>query len=151
VNAWSEISAMIASFLIAVAFAAAARAGLAVPTHIALVTTVAATTLVWLTVTWLTPPTDRRTLIAFYELARPAGPGWGSVRTEARAPASPDSLAHAALASVLGCALVYSALFGSGSMLFGHYPQALVWGVVFVASGAALWRTIPPARSEPGS
>ncbi len=145
VNAWSEISAMIASFLIAVGFAVARHSGWAIPTHVALVVTVAATTLVWLSVTWLTPPTDRRTLVAFYELARPAGPGWAVVRAEAGAPASPDSLAHAALGSVLGCAFIYSALFGSGSALYGHYPQAIVWTLVFVASGAGLWHIAPRA------
>jgi hypothetical protein len=142
---------MIGSFLVAVAFAVAARAGHVVPTHIALITTVAITTAVWVTTTFLTRPTDRSTLVSFYERVRPAGPGWTPIRTEARATASPDSLAHSALASVLGCAFVYAALFGAGSLLYRHYPQALLWTVVFLASGAGLWRIAPRALARSGA
>jgi hypothetical protein len=44
---------------------------------------------------------------------------------------------------VLGCALVYAALFGTGSALYGHTAQAAVWGIVFAASAAGLWRLMP--------
>ncbi len=151
VNAWSEISAMIGSFFVAAAFFIADRSGHVVPTHIALLTTVATTTALWLTVMYLTPPTDRRTLVGFYELVRPAGPGWAPVRAEARGAGSPDSLAHAAGGSVLGCAFIYSALFGSGSALYGHYPQAAVWATVFAASAAGLWLIAPRALAGSGS
>jgi hypothetical protein len=148
INAWSEISAMTSSFLIAVAFAYANRRGTVVPTHIALISTVAVTTVVWVMTTLVTKPTERATLVSFYERVRPAGPGWRPVREEARGPGSPDSLGVAALASVLGCAFIYSALFGTGSLLYGHTPQALVWGAVFAMSGAGLWRIAPRALAR---
>lgn len=148
VNAWSEISAMISSFLVAVGFAVAARRGAAMPAHLALISAVAITTLVWVTTTLLTRPTDRATLVSFYERVRPPGPGWTPIRAEARAGGSPDSLAIAALASVLGCAFIYSALFGTGSLLYGHTAQTLVWAIVFLSSGAGLWRIAPRALSR---
>ena len=148
VNAWSEISAMISSFLVAVGFAVAARRGGAVPPHIALLSTVAITTAVWITTTFLTRPTDTGTLLSFYERVRPAGPGWRPVRARAHGTGSPDSLATAALATVLGCAFIYSALFGTGSVLYGHTAQAFFWSVVFVASGFGLWRISPKALAR---
>jgi Na+/proline symporter len=142
VNAWSEIAAMISSFAVAVGFAVAVRMGASIPSHVGLLVTVATTTVVWIAVTYLSPPTDRAKLVEFYRLVRPAGPGWTSVRAEAGVGPSPDSLPQALLSWIAGCALVYSALFGSGSALYGHQAQAIVWLVVFVAAALTLWRTL---------
>lgn len=143
INAWSEIAAMVSSFVIAVGFFVAAKMGSAIPSHIALLITVAATTLVWIVVTYLTQPTDRQTLVSFYALVRPAGPGWNAIRAESGVGASPDSLPMALLAWVLSCTFVYAALFGAGSVLYGRTTQAVVWFVLLVTSGAGLLRILP--------
>jgi len=143
VNAWCEVAAMVSSFLLALGFAIAARAGHALPGHISLILTVVTTTVVWVAVAYLTAPTDRTTLLSFYKLVRPAGPGWESIRQEAGLPASPDSLPHSLLGWVCGCAFVYAALFGTGSALYGRTPQAILWGVVFLVSGFGLLRLVP--------
>jgi Na+/proline symporter len=143
VNAWSEVAAMVSSFVVALGFAVAAREGHPVPGHISLILTVLATTIVWVSVAYLAPPTDRATLVSFYKLVRPAGRGWESVRVEAGVGPSPDSLPQSLLGWVLGCAFIYSALFGAGSALYGRMPQAAMWAVVFVVSGAGLWRLMP--------
>jgi SSS family solute:Na+ symporter len=142
VNAWCEIAAMVSSFAVAIGFFVAAKAGHALPAHISLILTVAATTIVWVSVAFLSPPTDRPTLLSFYKLVRPAGPGWRSVQAEAGVGPSPDSLAQSLLGWVLGCTFVYAALFGVGSALYGRTPQALVWGLVFAVSGIWLWRVL---------
>jgi SSS family solute:Na+ symporter len=143
VNAWCEIAAMVSSFAIAVGFFVAAKSGHPLPSHISLILTVAATTAVWVSVAFLSPPTDRATLVSFYRLVRPAGSGWSSVRAEAGVGPSADSLPQSLLGWMLGCALVYAALFGVGSALYGRLPQALVWAVVFAVSTAGLWRILP--------
>jgi Na+/proline symporter len=146
INAWSEIAAMVTSFLLAAYFFFAARAGDAPAAHVSLIITVAVTTVVWVAVSLLTPPADRARLIAFYRLVRPAGPGWAAIRAEAGVGPSPDSLAQSLLGWVLGCVFVYAALFGAGSYLYGHLPQAAFWAVAFVVSGVWL-TTILRARS----
>jgi Na+/proline symporter len=143
VNAWCEIAAMASSFLIAVGFQVAARAGHAIPSWESLIITVLATTVVWVSVAFLSPPTDRATLVSFYKLVRPAGQGWASVRAEAGVGPSPDSLPQSLLGWVLGCLFVYSALFGVGSALYGRLPQAAMWTVCFVVSGLWLLRLVP--------
>jgi SSS family solute:Na+ symporter len=142
INAWSEVAAMASSFIIAVGFFIARKMGADIPAHVALLGSVAATTIVWIAVTFLTEPTDRSTLSSFYALVRPAGPGWNAIRTP-DAPASPDSLAMSLLAWVLGCTFVYAALFGAGSFLYGRMTQASVWAVLFVVSGLGLLRILP--------
>lgn len=91
VSAWSEIAAMTSSFLVAVGFFIARKNGTQIPDHISLITTVATTTVVWVSVTFLGPQTSRETLVKFFRLVRPAGPGWTPVRAEAGVTSSPDS------------------------------------------------------------
>ncbi|MGE5278233.1 MAG: sodium:solute symporter family protein [Acidobacteriota bacterium] len=143
INAWSEVAAMGSSFLAAAAFFAAGKSGHPVAPHVSLVATVALTTAVWLAVTFATAPTDRKRLLAFYRLTRPAGPGWRGIREEAGVGPSPDSLAQGLLGWVLGCVFVYAALFGAGSALYGRRGQTLVWLVLFASSGLALARLLP--------
>jgi SSS family solute:Na+ symporter len=141
INAWSEIAAMAGSFVIAMGFFLSARlGGPAVPSHIALLITVGMTTIIWIAAAYLAPPTDRATLVNFYKLVRPAGPGWTSVRLESGVGPSPDSLPTSLLGWVLGCTFVYAALFGTGSFLYGRTAMGLVWLVLFVVSGYGLLR-----------
>ena len=143
VNAWSEVSAMAASFAVSLGLFIARKNGLEMASHVSLIWTVAITTLVWITVTLVTAPDDRKRLLEFYRLVRPAGPGWESIRAESGLPPSPDSIAQSLLGWVLGCLFVYAALFGAGSYIYGRTSQALMWTVVFVVSAAGLWRLLP--------
>mgnify|MGYP001256771286 FL=1 len=142
INAWSEIAAMVSSFLVSLAFFAAAKAGHGVASHIGLITTVLVTTLAWVVTTYLTRPVDDATLERFYRTPRPGGPGWARIRARAGVPAATDSLPQALLGWVLGCLTVYAALFGTGSALYGRTGPALFWGAVLLVSGALLIRLV---------
>jgi Na+/proline symporter len=142
ITAWSEVAAMVSSFVVAVGFFAAGRAGLAVASHVALLTTVAVTTVAWVATAYLGPATEQARLVSFYKLVRPAGPGWAAVRAEAGVGASPDSLPQALLGWMLGCAFVYAALFGAGSFLYGRVGLGAVWAAVLVGSGVGLVRVV---------
>jgi len=143
VNAWSEIAAMVTSFLVAAGFTVMARAGHPVPSHLVLITGVVVTTVAWVTTALVTQPTDRERLIEFYTLVQPAGPGWTSIRAATGLAPSGDSLPQALLGWVLGVSFVYAALFGVGSFLYGRIPQAIVWLAVFVMSGGGLLYLVP--------
>src|SRR6266508_627619 len=149
INAWSEIAGMGISFVVAIYFqfvhTALGFAPLA-PT-IQLVIGIAITTVGWLVVTILTPPTDRATLQAFYDRIRPMGPGWKAAVTTG--PANPgESVSAAFLCWFLGVAVIYAALFGTGYLLYGNTLPAIV---CLVAAGAAAWglfRTLPRVGFE---
>src|SRR3990172_1709369 len=145
INAWSEIAAMLISFLLAVYLHFGhARLGFAPiePTS-ALVIGVMVTTFGWLAVTFLTPPTDRGVLQSFYDRIRPAPAGWcRAVDTSGRKDAGGD-IAAAFLAWFLGCVAVYAILFGTGYLLYGRLEIGLLCAVIAVASAYALGRVIP--------
>jgi len=157
INAWSEVSAMTASFLVALGFFIAARTGHPVATTTSLLIAVAVTTVVWLGVTFATPQVDEATLEAFYAKVRPAGPGWARIRRRSGLPPSPDSLPLALLGWVLGLASVYGALFATGAFVYGRPLEGALWSLVTVVAtlgllllGRRLW-TAPagpaPAKS----
>jgi Na+/proline symporter len=156
INAWSEVSAMLASFGVALAFFVAARTGHAVPSTTALLTTIGITTLVWVVVTYLTPPVGEETLAAFYAKVRPAGPGWARVRRATGLGPSPDSLPMALLGWVLGVAAVYGALFATGSFIYGRPIAGAICSLVaglavlgLLVTGRRLWRPMAgPAPLE---
>ena len=183
INAWSEISAMACSLAVTVTLNALhpfQGNGPVLFAKTALTTTVI-TTLVWLTVTLLTPAEPPATLEAFYRLVRPDVRGWQPIaaqiesdfaaRKTSGAPPSaarplrlrlegrelqpgdePTSgsdepipptrdLGRNLTAWLLGCAMVYLCLFGTGKLLL-HQPAL---GVTLLALSAvaaiALYRT----------
>jgi Na+/proline symporter len=142
ISAWSELSAMIISFLVAVylEFVHQALGFTALHSSLKLILGVAITTVVWLTVTMLTPPTDKATLQAFYDKIRPFNRGWrGGVRT---GPVE-GSLSAAMLSWFLGCVVVYAALFGTGFFLYGQPLYGTVFMVVVVVAAAGIFRSLP--------
>jgi Na+/proline symporter len=143
INAWCEIAAMSASFIVAIGFFIAGKHGTPVPEHVALLWTIAATTVAWVATAFLTPATDHATLLSFYRKVRPAGPGWRAIRAEAGVVASPDSLPQAFLAWTCGIFMVYGALFGTGSLLYGRTGIAAFWIVVGVIGTTGLLRLWP--------
>jgi Na+/proline symporter len=142
VTAWSEIVAMISSFLTSVGLLALARNGVEFSTHRALVVTVAITTVCWVLTAYLGPQTDRDVLIRFYTLVRPFGPGWERIRREAGLPPSErvtsDNIPMALLGWVAGCTAIWSALFAVGNLLYGMMGTALFLTTIFVVSGLLL-------------
>jgi Na+/proline symporter len=146
INAWSEISAMVVSFLVTLTIHLLGRSGVVVlSAEAALLWTVGLTTLVWLAVTWLTPPVDRDVLAAFVARVRPAGPGWPGF---APGEGPSDHLPRALLSWSLGCVSVYAALFAVGSLLLGHPVRGMVLAVVAAGGGLALGRLMR-RRSPP--
>ncbi len=146
INAWSEVSAMVASFVVSIAVFALGKAGHPLDPSIALIVTVAITTIVWIATTLLTPAVDEATLLRFYERVRPAGRGWARIRERSGLPPSPDSLPNALLGWLFGVITVYAALFGTGAYLYGHELQGIIATVLFAAAGAGLVRIVARMR-----
>ena|ERR1035437_5338686 len=76
INAWSEISAMIAPLIIY----PIAVYGFGMESPMTLYPIVFGSTLVWLVVTFLTKPTDEEKLISFYKRTYPGGLGWKHIQ-----------------------------------------------------------------------
>ena len=152
INTWSEISAMVISFLVAIYFAFFhTRLGFeAWSPSATLVVGVAITTVGWLTVTFLTPPVDTETLKAFYGDIRPLGRGWNAVVGDAEALGDTSEggggdgeLAAGLLSWFLGCTMVYGALFGTGFLLYGELVPGVMAMTVSVLSGWGVFKLLP--------
>jgi len=147
VNAWCEVNAMVSSFAFSLLLLVLRKFGVIVPTHYALILTIAVTTISWVLTAFLGPQTERHTLIAFYKKVRPFGPGWKAVRKEAGisevdAKGSHESFPLALIGWVSGSLTIWSALFMVGNFLYGRTTYALALLGVFVLSGLVLLRVV---------
>jgi SSS family solute:Na+ symporter len=78
INAWSEISAMIAPLIIY----PIAKYAFGLESPITLYPIVLGTTIVWLFVTFITRPVEENKLLAFYKRTRPGGIGWKAIASK---------------------------------------------------------------------
>jgi Na+/proline symporter len=143
VNAWSEVAAMVSSFAVSIALLILSKNGIHLSTHMALIVTIAFTTVCWLTTALFGPPTNRETLVSFYRRVHPFGPGWEKIRKEAgisvdEARVGRENFPMALLGWVSGSIVVWSALFTVGNFLYGRTDYALGLLAVFLLSGGVL-------------
>ena len=128
INAWSEISAMVAAFLTSLAlrhwvpFAGGEQLLFAKN----MLATTAVCTAVWLAVTFLTQPEPADHLLNFYRRVRPAATGWRPVAAQAPEVRSTAAGWANLRAWVLGWAMVYLALFATGKLLLGFWTLGLL-------------------------
>ena len=146
INAWSEISAMFASGLISILLNFTSLSTLLFdhqtnneifvegifPAWSKFPIVVLITSIVWVTVTFLTKPETDETLRRFYKKTTPGGPGWARILNT-----FPDTsfiekenkkkwtVPSGILAMILGCFMVYGAMFATGNFLYGNYKLAL--------------------------
>ncbi len=135
INAWSEIAATITPFF--------AYAYIRFFTSIAfpesLFYIVGVTTLVWVSVTFLTRPVDRAHLVRFYRRVHPGGIGWREVERDVPDVRPDSGYAWLFLDWLAGIVLVYATLFGTGNLILGHLGTALGLFLVALAAGAVIF------------
>jgi hypothetical protein len=138
---------MISSFAVSIGLLVLRRMGVAIPTHYALMITIAFTTATWLLTAFLAKPTDRKTLVDFYRKTRPFGPGWKAVRAEAgisgtEARGTHENFPLALVGWTSGVAVIWSSLFTVGNVLYGRWNYAGILFAVFVVSGLILIKVV---------
>ena len=121
INAWSEISAMITPFIV---YPIIRYYGIEFPNTLFYL--VGATTIVWVTVTYLTRPTDNEVLFTFYKKIHPGGAFWKKVSSQLPEVKSDAGFFAMFVNWFMGVMLVYSMLFGSGSFIFGDIKTTVI-------------------------
>jgi Na+/proline symporter len=151
INAWSEISAMIVSFLASLVFmnVVPPRFAAGDPNADAwiMIGTVAVTTVTWIVATFATQPEPDEKLDAFYRRVRPGGPGWR--RVSERLGYGRESIPGGALAWtnwIAGIIAVYSTLFGLGKLVFGQLTSGLTLLAIAIAAFAWIARSFRSDR-----
>lgn len=148
INAYSEIAAMVISFVIALYLELLHEPvfGFApLDSSTKLLLGVGITTVGWLVVTYLTPAEDIATLARFYQKIQPASLGWKRViqKGELEDFEQQGQLPLEVLSMVIGCLMVYAALFATGSWIYGNVTTASILTIVATGSGVILfwlWR-----------
>ncbi|MDC1490189.1 Na+:solute symporter, partial [Flavobacteriaceae bacterium] len=148
INAWSEITAMVASGVISLLITIPSiKAGLfgevgIFPAWAEFPFVVFVTTSLWLLVTFITPSEDQSVLRSFYKKTQPGGPGWKKVIDAAKNDSvelidSDEgwSVPSGILAMLLGCLMIYSTMFATGYYIYGDYQLAFpLTGLVIVSA-----------------
>lgn len=163
INAWSEISAMVASGVISLIFSSAWGSALfyktlepnnsaLFPSYLKFPIIVGLSTIVWLVVTYVTKPEKEETLFSFYKKIQPGGPGWKTVLDQAEQKNitliednAPWSVPSGILAIITSLILIYSTMFATGYWIYGDYNYAIGLTITALISGAILvkiWRKI---------
>ena len=138
INAWSEVSAMITAFVVSLTleFGFNMSSDNANDFATIVLITTGITTAVWLAVTYITRPEPDEILIPFYRKVKPSAAFWKPIA--AKVPdvvPQRDGLFN--LSNwLLGCVLIYMALFGFGKLIFGEIY--LGFGFLFIAA-VAFW------------
>jgi solute:Na+ symporter, SSS family len=137
VNAWSEITAMVAP---AVGFAYL-RLFTDIQFPFTLLYLVSWTTVCWLIVTFLTPPEPEAHLVSFYRRVRPGGPGW--TRIAARAGTGrPERIGGLVVDWIAGIVMVYATLFGMGTLLLDSLTRSLPFFLVAAVAAVVIYRDL---------
>ncbi|TYA60136.1 sodium:solute symporter family protein [Formosa maritima] len=158
INAWSEISAMFVSGIVSILLNFTELGtyffgtdGL-LPSWAKFPIIVLFTTIVWVSVTFLTQAESKLVLQKFYKKIQPGGPGWQKIVSEAREEnielvnnKEGWSVPSGILAMLVGCALIYSAMFATGYFIYGEYINAFLLtgsAIIFGFLLIKLWKKI---------
>lgn len=131
INAWSEISAMIAPLIIY----PISIYWFNMESPITLYPIVFGTTIVWLIVTFLTKPVEEKKLVEFYKRTHPGGKGWKHIQKLVPEVTEKTEFGRLFVNWLMGIVLVYSFLFGIGKIIFAEYlTGALLLLIGFIAA-----------------
>ena len=136
VNAYSEITGMAVSFLLAIYFQwfHSDLTGIELASYEKLLWSIFITTSSWILVTLLTKPSDNRILLEFYNRIKPYGIGWnGFLKSNniKKTRNNEDSSMKDLLLMFLGIITVYFGLFGMGYFI---YNKLLIGSIMIIIS-----------------
>ena len=136
---------MIVSFIVALAFEFIIPNNFSVEEKLIIGVTI--TTISWLIVTLITPPSNMETLQNFYKKIQPGGPGWKKVIAESESKGITITgkkekwdVPSGILCMLFGSISVYSILFGIGYVLYSQTTTGIIFLVISVLSVIALMK-----------
>ncbi len=137
INAWSEITALVAPF----AIYPIVKFVLKVEFPESLLIIVAGSTAAWLAATFLTRPTSEEVLLAFYRRVHPGGALWKPISDKLPDVQSDSGYWGLLIDWLAGVACVMLCLFGAGNLIFGQTNLGLLLlGGAVVLGGLIYWR-----------
>ena len=132
INAWSEISAIFASGIVSILFNMQIISDILfgenalIPEYMKFPMVVIITTIIWILVTFATPPENKEVLLNFYKKITPGGPGWKAVVGNNQIEKSQWSVPSGILAMILALIMIYSLLFATGYFIYGNFQLGII-------------------------
>jgi len=150
INAWSEISAMIASGVVSILLNIPsinqAIFSHTLPGWSKFPIIVFISTFIWVMVTYLTKPEKKDVLERFYKQIQPGGPGWTKISSQidqSELLDEPWDIPRGIIAMLLGCGFVYGILFTTGMLIYGDYTKGLIMAFISLVFGYLLFKYKP--------
>ncbi len=157
INAWTEITALTTSLLMAVMFEVVAYYqtaaaglpyelfgpdpvlfGVTLQFHLKLLIIVPVSIIAWLVVTFLTKPESEETLISFYQRVQPGG-WWAPIEGKIEQTLQPVSRGF--LGNwIAGVAMIWGTTFALGNMIFGNWGLGITLLLLAIAGFAWMWK-----------
>ncbi len=144
VNAWSEISAMIASTGMTL-LTYLHPSFVSSPYYAKLFLIISVSTIVWISVTFLTKPAEHAKLLEFYRRTRPGGTGWSPVASQADDPPERGPLGDSLVQWIYGCLFVVGLIIGPGKLLLGRILPGSLW---LCLAGVSGWLMVRGLRKK---
>ena len=149
INAWSEISAMVASLIVSIVVFTLPQTKDEFALQMLIIVPIS--TVVWIVVTFLTEPVSTETLTNFYNRVRPSKRGWTLIAAEAKEAQDGTNRQNPQIASktpalvnwVIGVIFIYSFLFSIGKLLLGFTGTGLIFLLIAIISGAIMFQNLP--------
>ncbi|MBE9468892.1 MAG: Na+:solute symporter [Bacteroidetes bacterium] len=135
INAWSEISAMIAPYFIYPIL----KYKYNMPFEESLIIIVVWSTIVWITVTFLTKPTKEEKLKEFYKKVHTGGIGWRHISKDMPDVKGDTGYLYLFINWIAGCIMVMSCLFGIGNIIFGEFITGFICIGIAIVAGAIIY------------
>jgi Na+/proline symporter len=154
INAWSEVTAMVASLVVFAIVEFATRTGrmseaaggghtYSIAGEYRALIVASISLLLWLLVTFLTRPEPDAHLQAFYRKVRPDGPGWRRIAAQIPDVRPDGTLGASVVCVLLGTAAIWLTLPGVGAVIFGAWGKAAGCLLGAAAALAVLFRLLP--------
>lgn len=151
INAYTEISAMIISFIIALYFEFVnPKVGwIQIPEgqeYLKILVGVSLTTFVWVAVTLLTKPEKDTILLSFYRKVKPAAFGWKPLLNRyPEEQQEPGRLPTEVGLMLIGSIMVYAALFAVGFWIYSMTTYAIIATIIAAIGGIVIiksWKSL---------
>lgn len=159
-NAWSEVTAIVASGTLFVSwplvrgwFGLEPEGGEALAQHHDLVKLTFITfgsMACWIAVTLVTPAESRERLVMFFRQIRPPG-FWGPIAREVGPDVQQESFLQMAALWILGVIATFSLMLGIGKVLFGAWLSGGLLAGAAAISGAMIWKLTRTSIRRPST
>ena len=146
INAYSEITAMVVSFILAIYLQIIhTRLGFdPIQQDIQFLVSVFITTIAWVSVSFLTPPSNLNTLKNFYIKIQPGGNGWNKIKAQIDENKIEKkvfwTIPRGITCMIISILAIYGSLFSVGYFIYGKSTQGMILFVITILAFFSLWK-----------